>query len=238
MSEKENILPILLVNENICKIIAELEPIKKESTNKKQGWKFRSIDQVYNALKPLLAKYQLFIRPVDVDIIKHEKVKAKSGSDGYHNITIYTFRIEAIDGSYVDCKAIGECIDFGDKAIGKSASYAMKNMIFQTFCVATEDQEDPDNFKPEIEHNDLIQNPPQNQPKQNPKPAIFTLDNTSLFQELKSKLIAAGVGSGDCFPIAQILNGKPLNKVTIANAVKQHKFNKQQNEVSDYGSFD
>lgn len=229
-SEKKE-LSDLLVNKMICKIIDELEPIKKEGKNQKQGWKFRSIDQVYNALKPLLAKNQLFIRPFDVDIIKHDQVKSKSGTDGYHNITIYTFRIEAIDGTYIDAKAIGECIDYGDKAIGKSASYAMKNMIFQTFCVPTDDNEDPDNYRPEVSHNQIHQNPPTNN-NPPPKPQVFSLDNTHLYKTLRERLINAGIPSDDCWPIANILAGKPLNRETILNAIKQHKFNREEDSTT------
>ncbi len=50
---------------NVAKELAETG-IKKESENKQQGFMFRSIDAVYNALAPALVKHGLLPSLVDI----------------------------------------------------------------------------------------------------------------------------------------------------------------------------
>ena len=53
------------------------------------------------------------------------------------------------DGSKVSCTVIGEGMDTGDKATNKAMSIAFKYACFQTFCIPTEDMDDPDAERPE-----------------------------------------------------------------------------------------
>lgn len=205
-----------LINQKISLIIKELGAIKKERKNQKQNWNFRGIDDVLNSLNPLLAKHGVHIRPIDATIFKHDQVKSRSGSDGYHNITFYTFRIEAEDGSYRDARAIGECIDFGDKSIGKSASYAFKNMCFQTFCIATEDIQDPDTDRPEIKH--------QSQDDiKNPGDVIFDPQNPQHADMLGGILSTKKIEPDLHEAIARALAGKIWNGTNIADAIRRFK---------------
>lgn len=61
----------------------------------------------------------------------------------------YTFFAE--DGSSVYAIVIGEGMDTGDKATNKAMSIAFKYACFQVFCIPTEEMQDPDAERPELE---------------------------------------------------------------------------------------
>lgn len=133
----------LNIYQAIPKIMAEVGHIGKDQKNTHQGWKFRGIDDVYNALNKLMAKYGVF---TTCDIVENEREKMVSQRGtpqvGVRNKYRYTFY--ATDGSSVYCEAIGEAIDQGDKANNKAMSIAHKYVLFQVFCIPTEESQDPD----------------------------------------------------------------------------------------------
>ena len=51
----------------IAGVISDVGAVGKDKINKQQGFKFRSIDDVYNALHPALAKNKVFIVPKILD---------------------------------------------------------------------------------------------------------------------------------------------------------------------------
>lgn len=136
------------IYESITKIIAEIPVIKKEKKNLQQHFKFRGIDDVMNAVNPLLAKYKVFIAPQILEQIREERVSKQGGNLIYSICKIkYTFYAE--DGTYVDAITIGEGMDSGDKATNKAMAIAMKYALFQVFCIPTEEMIDPDGISPE-----------------------------------------------------------------------------------------
>jgi hypothetical protein len=73
---------------------------------------------------------------------------------GLHHIATYRFTFLAIDGSSVSCVCGGECIENGDKGLGKTASYALKTCLLQTFLIPTEDDsKDPDSTNQPLPQN-------------------------------------------------------------------------------------
>lgn len=132
-----------LIYKQMAKVMGEVEAIGKDATNKQQGFKYRGIDQVYNALNPLLAKHRIFTMP---KVLNSEREERKSNSGGallYSRVTMeYSFF--TTDGSSVTCSVIGEGMDSGDKATNKAMAIAHKYALLQTFCIPTEDMPDPD----------------------------------------------------------------------------------------------
>ena len=51
------------IYELIGKAMSEIGAIGKDSKNTQQGFMYRGIDAVYNALNPVMSKYGLFICP-------------------------------------------------------------------------------------------------------------------------------------------------------------------------------
>ena len=116
----------------IAGVIADVGSVGKDKVNKQQGFKFRSIDDVYNALHPALAKNKVFIVP---DILEQtrEIVETKSGTKMTMVICKIKYTFFAEDGSHIESIIIGEALDTGDKATNKAMAIAYKYACFQVF---------------------------------------------------------------------------------------------------------
>ena len=136
--------------ETISAVMSEIGAIGKNDKNQQQGFKYRGIDAVMNALAPALQKYKLFVVPEVLEQTREERTTSKGGLLIYSICKIkYTFYAE--DGSFVTATVIGEGMDSGDKATNKAMSVAFKYACFQTFCIPTEEMVDPDAECHEVE---------------------------------------------------------------------------------------
>ena len=133
----------------ISKAMAEIGAISKEKRNQQQGFQYRGIDDVMNALYPVLSKYGLFLTP---EVLEHrrEERQTKSGGNLIYSILTVRYTLYAEDGSNVSCVVIGEGMDSADKSSNKAMSVAMKYAMFQLFCIPTEEMIDPDSKTPPI----------------------------------------------------------------------------------------
>ena len=124
----------------IASIMENIGPIGKNRTAKanKFSYSYRGIDDVFNALQPLMIKYKVFCAPDVKDI---EAITEASGKDLTMKRSIvkvdYHF-MSAEDGSKVTVSIVGEGMDNGDKALNKALSAAFKYACFQLFCIPTE----------------------------------------------------------------------------------------------------
>lgn len=121
----------------------DVEAIGKDKTNAQQGFKYRGIDQVYNDLHPLLAKYKIFTTPKVLANEREERTN-KNGTQLFYSRVTMQYTFWTVDGSSVECSVIGEGMDSGDKATNKAMAVAHKYALLQTFCIPTEDMPDPD----------------------------------------------------------------------------------------------
>ena len=136
------------IYESITKIMEEVPAIGKTKTNKVQGFKFRGIDDVMNALQPLLSKNKVFIVPEILEQTREERTTSKGGNLIY-SICKIKYKFYAEDGTFIEAITIGEGMDSGDKATNKAMAIAMKYALFQVFCIPTEEMKDPDSESPE-----------------------------------------------------------------------------------------
>ena len=138
------------MSKNVYQLIAEVAAelaqsgISKDRRNQQQGYSFRGIDDVYNALAPVMAKAGLVILP---RILSRELTERNSAKGG----VIFSVTVEAEfdfvsshDGSKHTVKTYGEAMDSADKATNKAMSAAYKYAAFQTFCIPTEGDNDAD----------------------------------------------------------------------------------------------
>lgn len=127
----------------MANIIKEIGHISKEKqTTGFANYKYRGIDDVYNAINPLMGKFGVFVLPMAQERTSEER-KTSKGSANYV-IMRMTYRFCHEDGSYVECSTVGEAMDSGDKGTNKAMSIAMKYALFQIFCIPTEEMDDPD----------------------------------------------------------------------------------------------
>lgn len=125
-------------------ILRDIKAIGKDKqTTGFASFNYRGIDDVYNALNPVMAQHGVFCVPELLDSSREERTNAKDKVVAYVTVKVkYTFYAE--DGSSVSCIVAGEGMDSGDKATPKALSIAMKYALFQTFCIPTEELADPD----------------------------------------------------------------------------------------------
>lgn len=137
MAEKKNIF------ETINAVMEEIGAVGKNSRNEKQKYMYRGVDDVMNALNPAFTKHKLFMVPEVVSQKREERQTANEKNLIYSVLSVkYTFYAE--DGSSIYTIVPGEGMDSGDKASNKAMSAAFKYACFQTFCIPTEEMQDPD----------------------------------------------------------------------------------------------
>ena len=134
------------VYEAICNVTADLSRlgIAKDSRNQQQGYNFRGIDSVYNALSPILSKHKLCVLPRVIDRQVVERQTAKGGALFYTTVRMEFDFVSAVDGSKHTVATVGEAMDSGDKSSNKAMSAAYKYAAMQAFCIPTEGDNDAD----------------------------------------------------------------------------------------------
>jgi hypothetical protein len=141
MSAQPKTLETLTQPKNVWRLIADVQAelatkgIGKNQQNKFDDYKFRGIDDVYNALGPILARHGLVVIP---QVTSRESTERQSQKGGalFHVVMDVTYRfVSAQDGSEALVPVVGEAMDRGDKAINKAMSAAYKLAAFQVFCI-------------------------------------------------------------------------------------------------------
>jgi hypothetical protein len=140
------------VYECIAAVSAELAQtgIAKDRKNDQQGYTFRGIDDVYNALASVIAKHHLVILPRILSRSVVERTTQKGGVLFYVTVEAEFDFVSAKDGSKHVVRTYGEAMDSGDKATNKAMSAAYKYAAMQTFCIPTEGDHDSENQTHEV----------------------------------------------------------------------------------------
>ena len=125
--------------------------IAKDRTNTQGAtYKFRGIDDVYNAISPLLATHNLCILPRVLKRECVERTTAKGSAIFYVTVEAEFDFVSAEDGSKHTVKTFGEAMDVSDKATNKAMSAAYKYAAFQAFAIPTEGDNDADSSTHEV----------------------------------------------------------------------------------------
>lgn len=134
---------------NVTKDLAS-QGVGKNQTNNFDRYQFRGIDDIYNALAPLLAKHGLVIMPRVLERVCQERQSKKGDLMLYVVVTVEYDLISAEDGSIHTVRMVGEAMDRSDKATTKALSAAFKYLCFQAFCIPVEGTPDADHETPQI----------------------------------------------------------------------------------------
>jgi len=121
-----------------------IEGIGKNKRNKQQDYNFRGIDDVYDALAPILAEEKLLILPRMTAISYTEKPTKAGGAQEYAYVTAEFDFVSAFDGSRHTCVMYGEGMDSADKATNKAMTAAYKYLCFQAFTIPVSGLDDGD----------------------------------------------------------------------------------------------
>lgn len=120
------------------------EGVAKDRKNAMQGYNFRGIDDMYNALAVPLAKNGLCILPRVISRSCEERTSNKGGALFYVTVECEFDFVATVDASRHTIKTYGEAMDSGDKATNKAMSAAYKYACMQAFCIPTEADNDAD----------------------------------------------------------------------------------------------
>ena len=194
-------------------VMNDVGAIAKSDRNPQQGYKYRGIDAVMNALQPALIKNGVCIVPQVMEQTREERKTQKGGLLIYSTIKCkYTFYAE--DGSFVEAVVTGEGMDSGDKASNKAMSAAYKYACFQTFCIPTEEMVDSEKDSPEP----LPEEPARGK------------DAQKLMAELLTAAMEKGYTKNDIREVAKCddLSMLPLNR--LEKAVEYYKAVEPKNE--------
>jgi len=134
----------------ICDVAGAIAKIgiAKGRENADQKFKFRGIDDVYNALAPILASARLCILPRVMSRTASDVPTRSGGILHYVVLAVEFDLVSAADGSMHTVAAAGEAMDSSDKATNKAMSAAYKYMAMQVFCIPTEGENDADAVTP------------------------------------------------------------------------------------------
>lgn len=155
---------------NVIKAMSA-EGIAKDRSNQQQGYKFRGIDDVYNALSSKLAENGLVMLPriLSRDVQERQTIAGKSLF--YVTVEAEFDMVAALDGSSHTIRTYGEAMDSADKATNKAMSAAFKYAAIMSFCIPTEGDNDADATHHELTTTRLPDAPPPPAtPRPGPKP--------------------------------------------------------------------
>lgn len=179
------------IEEAIPKIMAEMSAVGKGRVNEMQGYAYRGIDDVYNALQKVMAKYGVFTIPEVLEVSTQERVSSK-GTVMFYSTVKTKYRFVADDGSGFEAIVVGRGMDNSDKDLNKAMAVAHKYALLQVFCIPTEEPKDP-----EVDHAEVLPAVEEKQEKweeEAVEPAglkedIKKLESAKTIQELKMEYI-------------------------------------------------
>lgn len=155
-----------LIFGKMADILSKIEAIGKDQNNTTQNFKYRGIDDIYNAINPILAEHRVFMTSRIIEKTRDERQTKSGGVLAFTCLRMqYTFWAE--DGSSVSTEVEGEGMDSGDKSSNKAMAVAHKYALLQAFCIPTKDMDDPDAETHEVAPK-TNQKPAQRQPGSKP----------------------------------------------------------------------
>lgn len=138
----------LTAAEVIRNVMNDVQGLAKKDKNTQQGFNFRGIDAVMNAVGPSLRRHGGFIAP-SLDSVTYEVAQSRSG--GTINIArvVVTYAVHGQTGEPILGSVAAEAFDSGDKATAKAMSVAYRTFLLQLLCLPT-DEPDPDTYSYEM----------------------------------------------------------------------------------------
>lgn len=204
----------------ISAIMDEVGPIAKKNKNLQQGYQFRGIDDVYEALQAIMAKHKVFAVPEVLEDRTEERT-TKNGSALIYRVLKIKYTFYAHDGSNVVCIVIGEGMDSGDKASNKAMSVAQKYAFIQVFCIPTREPKDPEHDSPGQADGGIVAKGKESQKNANkPKPTAqkssgFNPDNKAHMDFLFAALSKSSIDPEVWDEIAQKMKGRPSAEIGV-----------------------
>lgn len=130
------------VQEALAHVMEDVRAVAKKDKNAAQGFNFRGIDAVVNAVGPALRKHNVVVVPIVEDYDYSTVEVGQRRTPMAHVIVRVRYRFVGDEDS-LDAVVIGEAMDSGDKAVPKAMSVAFRTALLQSLALPT-DEPDPD----------------------------------------------------------------------------------------------
>lgn len=131
------------VQEAVAAVMEDVQAVRKGDRNQAQGFNFRGIDAVVNAVGPALRRHGVIIAPTDTRIERGQVEVGKNRTLMRDVSLTVTFTVWGPDGDTLTVQVSAEAMDSGDKATSKAHSVAFRTALLQLLCIPT-DEPDPD----------------------------------------------------------------------------------------------
>jgi hypothetical protein len=130
------------VHEAMAAVMNDVPVVAKSDKNQAQGWNFRGVDAVVNALGPAMRRHGVVLVP---EVLSHHAELLDTGRGKSMRSVVVTVRytFTGPEGDTLVAASVGEAFDSGDKATAKAMSVALRTCLLQTFMLPTDDP-DPD----------------------------------------------------------------------------------------------
>lgn len=128
------------VYEALSAVMDEVQSVRKADRNTQQGYVFRGIDAVVNAVGPAFRKHGIIGVPHKSEA-RYRDVQTSTGKPSRECTVTVTYRFYGPQGDFIECEVPGESMDFGDKGAPKAMSVAYRIALLQALCIPTDDPE-------------------------------------------------------------------------------------------------
>jgi hypothetical protein len=130
------------IHEALSAVMADVRAVGKNDRNSSQGFNFRGIDAVVNAVGPALRDHGVIVLPT---VLQHtyDTVTSSRGTLMGHVLVQVSYEFIGPAGDSLVCSVMGEAMDIGDKATPKAMSVAFRTALLQALALPT-DEPDPD----------------------------------------------------------------------------------------------
>lgn len=130
------------IHHALTAVMRDVLAVGKAQRNRDQGYTFRGIDDVVNAVGPALRKHGVLVLPELLDV-SYRDVRTSKDKPAREVTVRVRFRFVGPSGDELAVVVPGESMDSGDKGTAKAMSVAMRIALLQALCLPT-DEADPD----------------------------------------------------------------------------------------------
>jgi len=133
----------LAIQQAIAAVKKSIGAVGKSEKNQQQGWNFRGIDAVLNAVSIPLAEHGVTVYPQLLDYTYETVEVGRNKTAMAHVIVKVKYIFLGPKGDHIETAVAAEAMDSGDKAMTKAFSVALRTCLIQTLSLPT-DEPDPD----------------------------------------------------------------------------------------------
>lgn len=223
MSEAKEKVPMIYAA--ICGVMEDVGAVGKGDYNKQQGFKYRGIDAVMNALNPAMIKHKIFCTPEVLEQTREERA-TQNGGRLIYSVCRMRYKFFTTDGSFIETIVVGEGMDSGDKATNKAMSVAFKYACFQTFCIPTENlMDDPDKETPppSTKADGSAKEGENKQKAEQESGQQADEEQEKLIRELSDEMVRAGYGPSSVLKKYKVDDIYQMSKLQLKDCISKMK---------------